>query len=82
MTDKNILLTLEGKMGRGSTWEKEWEQKMSFGGKSQIIRLTEEDVDWLYQKLSERNTSSLKKDIPTCLKLEMENCMIKVYTNP
>ena len=29
-----------------------------------------------------KDTSSLKKDIMTCLKLEMENCILKVWTNP
>ena len=29
-----------------------------------------------------KDTSSLKEDIPTCLKSEMENCIIKVWTNP
>ena len=39
--------------GGGSTWEPEHEQEMSFGGESQRTRLMEEDVERLYQRLSE-----------------------------
>ena len=35
------------------SWEPEHEQEMSFGGESQITRLMEEDVERLYQRLSE-----------------------------
>ena len=75
---ENIPLNPGGEMG-GSTWEPEREQVTSFGGKSERVRLMEEDVERLYQKLS-KDTSSLKKDIMTFLKLEMENCIIKVWT--
>ena len=37
-----------------STWEPEREQETSFGGKSQRNRLTEEYVERLYKKLSEK----------------------------
>ena len=47
---ENIPLTPVG----GSIWELEHEKETSFGGESQGIRLMREDVERLYQKLSER----------------------------
>ena len=40
-------------MGGGATWEPECEQETSFGGKTQITRLKEAQVEGLYRKLSE-----------------------------
>ena len=41
-------------VGRGSTWEPEYEQETSFGGESHRTKLKKDYVRDLYQKLSEK----------------------------
>ena len=78
-TGETIPLTPKG-VG-GATWEPEHEQETSFVIESQRIRLMREMLkDYIENYL--KDTNSLKKDISTCLKSEMENCIIKVWTNP
>ena len=51
-TGESILLTLGGVIGGGSTWEPELETLFK-GGKTQLTRLKEVQVEGLYRKLSE-----------------------------
>ena len=80
-TGKTFPFTLGEVIEGESTWEPNQEQKTSFGGKSQRIRLTEEDVERLCKKLSDKYQLP-KERYYDMFEIKMENYIIKVRKKP
>ena len=84
-TGENIPLSLVGPEER-STWEPTLElgeQETSFGGReSQRNRLLRDQVEGLYEKLSQNGQEPRKYFTMTCLNSEMGNCTSEKRAGP
>ena len=77
--------------GRSSTWEPTREQETSFGGhltplhgarQSQRNRLLINQVEGLYERLSQKLPKPQKYFTTTCLNSEMGNCTLETKASP
>ena len=81
---ESIPLPMVTPVGERSTWEPEYEQETSFWGESQRTRLLKDDVERLYQKLSERYQLSEERhfDMFEIRNKELYYKGVKLYYKP